>query len=103
MHTILGRMKKHQLEQLRLSDTNGTINWNEQTEIDETSECVLHLQCMLVYSHFNVYFVVLSPPDCMCQVFYYKMRPNCWRIVFAFFRDNQLDVSQHVIVELSKL
>ena len=27
------------------------------------------------------------------QVFYYKMELNCWRIVFAFFPKDQIDVS----------
>ena len=39
------------------------------------------------------YNVLVDPPDCMCQVFYYRIRLNCWRIVFTFFPKDQLDVS----------
>ena len=41
--------------------------------------------------NYNVF--VIDPPDCICQVFYYKIRVNCWRIVFAFFPKDKLDVS----------
>ena len=41
----------------------------------------------------NYNILVVGPPDCICQVFYYKMRLNRWRIVFAFFPKDKLDVS----------
>ena len=37
--------------------------------------------------------LVVGPPDCMCQVLFYKIELNCWRIVFAFFPKDKSDVS----------
>ena len=45
---------------------------------------------------YNV-LVIIGPPDCMCQVFYHKIRLNCWRIVFAFFPKDKLDVSKSIL------
>ena len=41
----------------------------------------------------NYNVLVVGPPVCMCHVFYHKIRLNCWRIVFAFFPKDKLDVS----------
>ena len=48
----------------------------------------------------NYNVLVVGPPDCMCQVFYHRIRSNYWRIVFAFFPKNKVDVSQPVTSEI---